>query len=176
MPRKLANTDARAFWYQGNKLHLRRGKANPAFVQRVDEKVGLGDYIHIATTGDVEVYEIPARSALHKRELGLGVLTDKMVEQRIVQAACDRDFVLYRDAAEELAKRARFTDSGEPMDAGTALFQFQQTMRHIEQRILARGGPSPVEIQTRMRDLVKQKRARVVVPPRKLAVAQRARH
>jgi hypothetical protein len=171
--RKLANTDSRSFWYQGNKLHLRRAKANPAFNERVDERVGLGDYIHIATTGDVEVYEIPARSALHKAELGLGVLTNKAVEQTIVQAACALDWKLYRDAAQEFAKRQRYTGSGEELHQATAMFIFQREMKHIEARILARGGPSPVEIQMRLRELQAQKRGRVIVPARKLAVAVR---
>jgi len=168
--RNLANTETRSFWYDGNKLYLRRAKANPAFSSRVDEKVADGEYIHESTTGDVEVYDIPARSPLHKKRAGLGVLTNKQVEQRIVQAACERDWKLYRDAVEEFARRSRTTGSGEELHQASALFMFQRDMKYIESRILNRGGPSPVEIQMRMRELAAQKRGRVIVPSKRLAV------
>lgn len=149
------------FKIDGKKLFIRRAQCNPGFVQRVDDKILEGEYKHVETTGDVEVYEIGDASPL--RRATLSHLTMRDIEMAIITAACKRDFALYHDACSELAVRYRTNASGEELPTGTARTLYVEHMAYIELRILRRGGPSEFEIKRELGAINERKRGRKIV-------------
>lgn len=151
--KRITNTSRRHFWTDGTNAYLRRKKANPAICERTDEKVRKGEYKHVRTSDDVEIYEIAEDSPLRRRQLAVNEMSDKSLETAIVRAACKEDWRLYYDAVSELGYR--FKNS--PLPAGTAHLQYQTQMRYIEHRILRRGGPSPMMIQHQLAAIRKER-------------------
>lgn len=138
---KTKNT-RRAFWTDGTHAFLRRKKANPGIIERTDGKVKRGEYRHVKTSDDVEIYEISDDSPLRRKTLNIGEMTDTQIEREIVVSACKRDWRVYYDAVGELCYR--YKNGGLPQN--TAEMILQQTMRYLHLRIHRRGGPSEVEI------------------------------
>lgn len=158
---KTKNTK-RAFWTDGTHAYLRRKKANPGIVERTDKKIKAGEYRHVKTTDDVEIYEISDDSPLRRRKLSVSEMPDTQVEREIVVAACKRDWRLYYDAVAELAYR--YKNGGLPQ--ATAEMILQQTMRYLHLRIHRRGGPSEVEIGQALTAIRKERTGRrVFLPP-----------
>lgn len=147
----------RAFDFRDGKLHLRRAKATPAFLESVAKKLRTGEYAHEQTTGDVETYALAEWSPMLRSKPKLGEVPLKVIENAIIGAAVSRDWKVYRDATEEYARRFKggevTTGSGEPLDPGTARAEFVRAMQYLELRIARRGGANAVEIQRAMSDL-----------------------
>lgn len=158
---KTRNT-RRAFWTDGTHAFLRRKKANPGIIERVDGKVKRGEYAHVKTSDDVEIYEISDDSPLRRRKLAIDEMTDTQVERAIVVSACQRDWCTYYDAVAELC--FRYKNGGLPQN--TAEMILQQTMRYLHLRIHRRGGPSEVEIGQNLASIRKERSGwRVFLPP-----------
>lgn len=143
----------RAFWTDGTHAYLRRKKANPAIRERTDEKVKRGEYKHIKTSDDVEIYEIAETSPLRRKKVEMGQLSEAALIRCIVRYACKEEWRLYYDAVSELAYR--YKNSGFP--AATAELQLQTTMAYLEHRIMRRGGPSPMLIAHQLRAIRKER-------------------
>ena len=158
---KTKNT-RRAFWTDGTHAYLRRKKANPGIIERTDAKVKGGEYRHVKTTDDVEIYEISDDSPMRRRKLAIGEMTDTMIEREIVVCACKRDWRTFYDAASELAYR--YKNGGLPQN--TAEMILQNTMRYLHLRIHRRGGPSEVEIGQALAAIRKERAGtRIFLPP-----------
>lgn len=151
--RKVRNANKRAFWIDGVNAHLRRKKANPAIIERTDEKVRKGEYKHVRTSDDVEIYEIAEWSPLRRKKVNVSEMSEKALEKAIVRAACKEDWRLYYDAASELAYRYKNSE----LPQATAQLQYQTQMRYIEHRIMRRGGPTPMRIQSELASIRKQR-------------------
>jgi len=143
--RKIKNTK-RAFWTDGENAYLRRKRANPAIIERTDSKVKTGEYTHVRTSDDVQVYEIAEWSKLKRKALNLTEMSMKTIERHIVKAACAEDWKLYYDAVSEYAHRHKDTD----LPQGTSQLMYQQSMAYLEHRIMRRGGPTPMRIQAEL--------------------------
>ncbi len=143
----------RAFWTDGTHAFLRRKKANPGIIERTAAKVKSGDYKHVRTTDDVEIYEISDDSPLRRKHLTINEMTDTAVEREIVISACGRDWKTYYDAVAELCYR--YKNAGLP--EGTSGMILQQTMRYLHLRIHRRGGPSEVEISRELAGIRKER-------------------
>lgn len=162
----------RAFWIDGVHAYLRRKKANTAIIERVDKHVKSGDYKHVRTSDDVEIYEIDDTSPLRRRKLDMTELTDSALERVIVKFACKHDYKTYYDAVSELAHRIKSgivqNDRGELVELpqGTTQLIFQSTMSYIELRIMRRGGPTPMMIQQELK-AIREKRtgSKIYLPP-----------
>jgi len=150
--RKIKNT-SRAFWTDGTNAHLRRKRANPAMVERVDAKVKAGEYRHVRTSDDVEIYEIAEWSSLRRKKLDISQMPITRVEACIVRSACKGDWALYYDAVSEYAHRYKHGS----LPSNTAEMMLQQQMRYLELRIMRRGGPTPMMIHN---ELSKVRKAR----------------
>lgn len=152
----------RAFWTDGTHAYLRRKKANPGIIERTDAKVKRGEYRHVKTTDDVEIFEISDDSPLRRKKLEMTEMTDSMVERHIVVSACGRDWRTYYDAVSELAYRHK--NGGLPQATGDMIFQ--QTMQYLHLRIHRRGGPGNVEINRELAKIRKERTgSRIFLPP-----------
>jgi hypothetical protein len=158
---KTKNT-GRAFWTDGTHAYLRRKKANPGIIERTDGKVRRGEYRHVKTSDDVEIYEISDDSPLRRKKLALTEMTDTAVERSIVVSACERDWKTFYDAVGELSYR--YKNGGLPQ--GTSELILQQTMQYLHLRISRRGGPSPGEIGRELAGVRKSRTgSQVFLPP-----------
>lgn len=170
--RKAKRNTNRAFWIDGVHAYLRRKKANPGIRERVDKHVKSGDYRHVRTSDDVEIYEISDTSPLRRRKIDMTELTDSALERMIVKYACKHEYKTYYDAVSELAHRIKAgmiqNDRGEWMELpeGTRQLIFQQTMQYIELRIMRRGGPTPMMIANELKG-IREKRSgsQIYLPP-----------
>jgi hypothetical protein len=151
------------FRIDGQRLYIRRKLCNEGFLQRVDDKILAGEYKHIETSDDVEIYEINDASPM--RRAVMHHLTQKDVERAIIESACKRDFQLYHDACSELATRFRSVN-GEDLPTEMARTLYVDAMKYLELRIMRRGGPSPFEIQRELAAINQKKRGRTIVIPR----------
>lgn len=151
----------RAFWTDGTHAYLRRKKANPEIIKRTKAKADKGEYVHVKTSDDVEIYEIAEWSPLRRRKLNLSEMPVKRIEREIVNAACKEDWRLYRDAAEEYANRLLNTD----LPPEIARLMFTTQMQYMERRIMRRGGPSPMRIQQELAGVRKDRTgSRIYLP------------
>jgi hypothetical protein len=150
--RKIRNTK-RAFWLDGVHAYLRRKRANPAIIERCDAKLRSGEYRYVATSDDVEIYEISEDSPLRRKKLDLSEMPLKAIERAIVRAACDEDWRLYYDAVSEYAHRHKVSD----LPLATSQKMYQTAMRYLELRIMRRGGPTPMRIQAELAGIRKQR-------------------
>lgn len=158
---KTKNT-RRAFWTDGIHAYLRRKRANPGIIERTAAKVKAGEYKHVKTSDDVEIYEISDDSPLRRRKLDVVDMPIGQVEREIVTAACKRDWRLYYDAVSELTYRYKNGD----LPSGTAELILQQTMQYLHLRISRRGGPGDVEIGQALAGIRKERTGRrVFLPP-----------
>lgn len=170
--RKPKRNTTRPFWIDGVHAYLRRKKANPGIIERVDKHIKAGDYRHVRTSDDVEIYEIADESPLRRRKLDMTELTDQNLERAIVKSACKHDWPIYYDAVAELAHRLKSglvqNGKGEwiELPEGTRMLIFQQTMQYIELRIMRRGGPTPMMIAQELKG-IRQKRqgTQIFLPP-----------
>lgn len=132
----------------GEYVYFRRKQANPATLQRHEQFLKTGDYRHIMTQDDVEVYQLMPTSPFRRQEVNL-------LEQDVIQlrrtaavAACKRDFGLFIDAVSEMASRikgARYTD-GRPASGQFAEDLYNQHLTYVFRLIEMRQGPSQREI------------------------------
>lgn len=157
-------TPKQNFRIDGTRLYVRRKSCNEGFLQRVDDKILAGEYKHVETSDDVEVYEINDASPM--RRAVVSSMTMRGVEAAIIGAACKRDFQLYHDACSELAVRYRTNGQGEELPTELGRTLYIDHMRYIELRIWRRGGPTPIEIERELGAINAKKRGRAIVIPR----------
>lgn len=157
----------RAFAIDGTHAFLRRKRANPAIIERTAAKVEAGEYRHVATFDDVEVYEIADSSPLRRKKMDLSQLSvDSLVKLAVDAVAGKRkdgglkapDFKLYRDIVEELYSKVR--EEGH-MPAFAAA-ECERLVKYITFRSLRRGGPSQFAISHALGELRKQRSGRSV--------------
>ena len=151
----------RAFAIDGTHAFMRRAKANPSIIERTEAKARSGEYRHVGTFDDVEVYEIADDSPLRRKKKNLAELTIPRIEAEIVRAGTKRDWKLYYDATAELAYRYKNGD----LPVATAHTMLQSTMKYLHQRILRRGGPSEFEIGAALKDVRKQRTGSTLYVP-----------
>jgi hypothetical protein len=148
----------RGFAIDGTHAFLRRRTANSLIAERTDNKARKGEYRHVGTFDDVEVYEISEDSPLRRKKQDLGELSIESIEKAIILAACKREWRLYYDAVSELAYR--YKNSNLPGETSETILQ--TTMKYLHLRILRRGGPSDFEIANNLASIRKERTGRQI--------------
>jgi hypothetical protein len=98
----------RIWFTDGEYIWFRRNKANPATLERHNKFVASGDYKHIETQDDIEVYQLQDSSQFKVqtgRQVDIGVMDNYNVRRQAVLAACKRDWKAFRDIMSYLRER-----------------------------------------------------------------------
>jgi hypothetical protein len=114
--------------------------ANPTTLLRHQRFLNEGQYTHVETQDDLEIYRVNESSPFARKGMFLGELKEHDVRRQVVLAACKRDWTLYTDCLEELAGRIK----GQ-YDSGSASLVFGERLEYIGQLIAMRGGPTAGE-------------------------------
>lgn len=120
---------------------VRVERANPTTLSRHRRFIDNGDYEYVETQDDVEIYKVAPTSALARKGLYLGEVSDAELRRQVALAACRRDWVTYSDALEELFGRLKnrgYSEAYAKQVAGDYL-------SYLDVLIRMRGGPSPQE-------------------------------
>jgi hypothetical protein len=139
----------------GEFVYFRRKQANPATLERHNRFMANGDYKHIDTQDDVEIYKLQESSPFKRDQADLSSLPLNVVRRTAILAACARDWVLFTDALEDLAfkiKNARYTD-GQTADANFAKQLWQQQLDYVFRLIELRRGPGQFDIDRGMQEV-----------------------
>lgn len=133
---------SRTWASDGEYVWFRRKQANPATLERHERFLRSGDYAHVGTQDDVEIYKLqPASPFKRKEPLDLRALDMYNVRRQAALSACRRDWAGYVDALEELAGRIKGT-----YDPAFAKTMFGEALNAVENSIAIRGGPAKSEI------------------------------
>lgn len=124
-----------------------------AAILRHNRFLANGDYTHVETQDDVEICKVNPQSALYRKGVYLGQMSNGMVQRQIVLAACKRDWVTYTDALAEFAGRIK----GAWQHAAQSEAAWRDVLEYLDVQISLRGGPSPKECGNQLA-LVRQKR------------------
>jgi len=125
----------------GEFVYFRRAKSNPATLQRHEAFLKTGDYQHVETQDDVEIYKLMPSSPFARRQRNLAELDDYNVRRQAALAACRREWGLFIDALEELSGRIKSRWAG-----AMATTVYDENLTAIFLAIDMRGGPSKAEI------------------------------
>jgi hypothetical protein len=136
MTKKLGGK-SRVWASDGEYVYFRRKLSNPATLERHEKFLATGNYKHVMTQDDVEVYQLQEGSPFKRPQLDLTSIAFADVRRQTILAACRGDWSRYVDGLEELAGRLKGA-----YDPGFAKLQFNDTLDHIEHMIRLRGGPS----------------------------------
>lgn len=120
---------------------VRVERANPTTTERHRRFLAAGDYVYVETQDDVEIYRVSPQSALARKGLYLGEISDAEVRRQVAVAACRRDWVTYADALEELFGRVK----NRGYSGAFAKQVADEYLEYLDVLIRMRGGPSPQE-------------------------------
>lgn len=151
----------RVWFTDGDYIWFRRKKANPATLQRHNRFTAAGDYEHIGTHDDVEVYKLKPQSVFAtKRELNISELDDYNIRRQAAIAAVKRQWETFQDIMSYLRERvnARYQDPQRP-GAPTPFAEqiYAELYAGIMHSIAMRHGPSPQEINRELMALAARK-------------------
>ncbi len=156
---------SRTWACDGEYVAFRRKQSNPATLERHNKFIASGNYKHVSTHEDVEIYELQEGSPFKREPVNLRAMTLTAVRRQAVLAGVARDWHLFVDILLEMAtkiKSARAYD-GKMIDAGdstsTAFANnlFHENMAYVFEWVWKRGGPGGDEI-TREVNTVRERR------------------
>lgn len=139
MQRKLLGK-SRTWASDGEYVYFRRKQANPATLQRHEQFLKTGNYKHISTQDDVEIYQLQEGSAFKRGPVNLAALNYGDVRRQAIVAACRRDWGVFVDALQEMAGRLKGA-----YHESMATQIYNEQLAHVFSMIAFRGGPSPME-------------------------------
>ena len=114
--------------------------ANPTTLQRHQRYIAEGQYTHVETQDDVEIYKLSETSPFARKGVYLGELKDSDVRRQAAIAAGKRDWVLYVDCLEEMASRIKGR-----YDPAQARLIYEDHLAYLANLISMRGGPTAAE-------------------------------
>ena len=136
-------------WHcDGEYIWFRRKSANPATLERHNRFVADGDYKHVETQGDVEIWQLQPKSVFkskHRkgRQLDISQLDMYNLRRQAALAACRRDWLAFKDVMTFVRERINAKHVMNPSAAEAEYAeQYMGVMLSIEQR----DGPAPGEI------------------------------
>ena len=147
---------SRTWGCDGEFVYFRRKQANPATLERHNKFVESGEYKHVTTQDDLEIWQLQDGSAFKRFQMDLESLDYANVRRTAIIAACKRDFGLYVDAVLELAGRIK----GKYHEA-FAQTVYNDELTHIFRMIEMRNGPSPGEMNRELQAVRKRRRENV---------------
>lgn len=140
----------------GQYVFFRRKIANPATVQRLMTQLAKGELKYIATSDDVEMYEVQTTSPFHRKEASqFGPMDLPTLQRFIIVSACKYKWDDFVDGLAELAgrmKNAVYTD-GKPAEEPFMRMLYQERLTHIFNMIRQRRGPDPAVIDREVASL-----------------------
>lgn len=135
------NGKSRVWGCDGEYVWFRRRLANPATLERHNGYLERGEYKHVFTTDDVEVYILQKGSPFQRKEpQNLAELDHYNLRRAAARAAVKRDWVTYVDALEEMAGRIK----GQ-WPSNMQQVAWNETLDDLELMIARRLGPSRAE-------------------------------
>jgi hypothetical protein len=152
----------RVWFSDGEYIWFRRKKANPATLERHNRFTASGDYKHIGTSDDVEVYKLNDSSAFKiktpraPRVFDLEAADWYNVRRQAALAACRRDFKTFRDIVAFMRERLNRNVGDNTESRWTQGFcdlQWADTYTALMNSVKMRGGPSPQEINMELQKL-----------------------
>ena len=156
----------RVWFTDGDYIWFRRRLANPATLERHNRFTANGDYEHIGTSDDVEVYKLnekspfkirpPERAGAQPRVLDLAQMDWYNVRRQAAKAAVRRDWKTFRDIVafmRESLNRNVGQDTESKWTQGFCDTIWAETYQALMLSIKMRGGPTPVEINAALNGL-----------------------
>lgn len=160
-------------WHSDGKyVWFRRKKANPATTDRLNAHIAKGEIKHLATSDDVEIYEVQEASPFFRAQAqDLMKLDFTSVKWAAIRSAKRRDWVGFVDGLSEIASRIKnrvYTDGGQATGEFARL-QYSETLGYVMKLVSMAGGPSRDEIDREVHNVqVKRGSGRnsmLVLPP-----------
>lgn len=146
---KRAGRKVKSWDCDGQYVFFRRKIANPATVQRLMTQLAKGELKYIATSDDVEMYEVQTTSPFHRKEASqFGPMDLPSLQRFIIVSACKHKWEDFVDGLSELAgrmKNAVYAD-GKPAEEPFMKMLYQERLTHIFNMIRQRRGPDPAYI------------------------------
>lgn len=144
-------TDGEFLWFRPRRMVNGEMKqvANPAICERHERFVRKGDLTFLGNQDDVSIWKVNPQSPFHSSQ---GLYLERMTEGQIMRAcvvsAMKRDWPLYADILEDLAKKIKGTDIG-PLGG----LRWKEALDYIQQQIDQRRGPSSDECGRGLQDV-----------------------
>ena len=133
---------SRVWACDGEYVAFRRKKANPATLERHERFLRTGEYRHLGTQDDVEIYQLMESSPFKRKEV-VNFEGKRFYDARreVIRAAVRRDWATFIDGLEYLGGMIK----GQ-YDGGTARTIYQDMLGYVFIQIGMRGGPAQGEI------------------------------
>lgn len=141
----------RIWWTDGEYVWFRRKKANPETLKRHNAFCATGDYRHVETQGDVEIYQLQPQSPFAvKKSIDIGSMDMYNVRRQAVKAACKRDWKAFRDIMTFLRERVNARHGA---NVAGAEMEYADLYIAVMAAIDMRHGPSAQEISQELLNL-----------------------
>lgn len=126
----------------GSFVWFRRKLANPATLERHNRFLATGEYKHVGTQDDVEIYELMPSSPFKRQEaVDFSALKFFDARRHTIRAAVRRDWATFVDGLEHLAGGIK----GQ-YDPAMAKTVYNDLLSYVFVQITMRGGPSQNEV------------------------------
>ena len=134
----------RIWWCDGEYVWFRRSKSNPATLERHNRFCADGDYRHVETQGDVEIYQLQPQSQFAtKNTIDIAQMDMYNIRRQAALAAVRRDWIAFRDVMTFLRERINAKHGSNVAGAEIAYAEaYMAVIMSVEQR----NGPSVGEI------------------------------
>lgn len=161
----------RVWFCNGEYVWFRRAKSNPATLERHNRFVADGDYVHVETQDDVEVWELQDQSQFKTkkdeprivetpkgpRQLDISSLDNYNVMRQAALTACKRDWKAFRDIMSFLRERIHnqnYAPNAPGVVTPLAENIYAESYARVMEMINQRNGPSPGEINQELMSLL----------------------
>lgn len=137
----------------GSFVWFRRKLANPATLERHNRFLATGEYKHVGTQDDVEIYELMPSSPFKRAEtINFSELKFYDARRQTIRAAVRRDWATFIDGLEHLAGGIK--GSYDPAMAKTV---YNDLLSYVFVQIAMRGGPAQAEVDREVQALRKRR-------------------
>ena len=139
----------RIWWCDGEYVWFRRAKSNPATLERHNRFVADGDYRHVETQGEVEIWQLQPQSQFATKKKGngksidIGNMDTYNVRRQAALTAVKRDWPAFRDIMTFLRERVTARHGA---NVGGAEMEYAEQYMAVIASIEQRNGPAMGEI------------------------------
>ncbi len=137
----------------GSFVWFRRKLANPATLERHNRFLATGEYKHVGTQDDVEIYELMPASPFKRAEtINFSELKFYDARRQTIRAAVRRDWATFIDGLEHLAGGIKGA-----YDPAMAKTVYNDLLSYVFVQIAMRGGPAQTEVDREVQALRKRR-------------------
>jgi len=146
----------RIWWCDGEYVWFRRGKSNPETLKRHNQFVADGDYKHVETQGDVEIWQLQPQSQFKSdviagKQIDIAKMNNYNLRRQASLAAVRRDWQAFHDIMTFLRERINAVHG---LNLAGAEMYYAEAYMAVMASIQQRAGPSPNEINKELRSLM----------------------